>query len=99
MIFLSVHRIKCKFGYDNKKCETCGTKYKYCNCFLEFINCKDDLIECKYLCCNKNYQRKFDEKLKERFLSFLLIFIFLSSFYHRKKVFILMNIWMIRKIK
>ena len=28
---------------------------------------EDDLIECKCLFCNKNYQQKFDEKLKERF--------------------------------
>ena len=27
---------------------------------------EDDLIECKCLCCNKNYQHKFNEKLKER---------------------------------
>ena len=50
-----------------KKYETCGIKYKYCNCFLEHTNFKDDLIEDKCLCCNKNYQQKFDEKLKERF--------------------------------
>ena len=25
---------------------------------------KDDLIECKYLCCNKNYQQKFHENVK-----------------------------------
>ena len=30
---------------------------------------KDDLIECKCLCCNKIYQQKFDEKLKERFFN------------------------------
>ena len=48
-------------------CETCRIKYKYCDCFLEYINFKDDLIEYKCLCCNKNYQQKFDEKLKERF--------------------------------
>ena len=52
-----IHRIKCKFGHHNKNCETC---------FLEFTNSKDDLIEYKYLRCNKNYQHKFDEKLKER---------------------------------
>ena len=51
-----------------KKCESSGIKCKYCNCFLEYINFKDDLIEYKYLCCKKNYQQKFDEKLKERFL-------------------------------
>ena len=49
-----IHRIKCEFGHNNKKCETCGIKYKYCHCFLEYANFKDDLIECKCLCCNKN---------------------------------------------
>ena len=39
-----------------KKCETCGIKYKYCDF-------KDDLTE--YKCCNKNNQQKFDEKLKK----------------------------------
>ena len=42
---------------------------KYCDCFLEYKNFKDDLIEYKCLCCNKNYQHKFDEKLKERFFN------------------------------
>ena len=51
-----------------KKCETCRIKYKYCNSFLEYINIKDDLIEYKCLCCNKNYQHKFDEKLKKDLL-------------------------------
>ena len=46
-----------------KKCQICGIKYKYCDCFLEHINFKDDSIEHKSLCCNKNYQHKFDEKL------------------------------------
>ena len=38
-----IHRIKCKFGHDDKKCETCGIKYKYCDCFLECINFTDNL--------------------------------------------------------
>ena len=62
-----VHRIKCKFGHDEIKCQTCEIKYKYCDCFLEYTNFKDDSIEYKYLCCNKNYQRKFDEKLRKDF--------------------------------
>ena len=62
-----MHRIKCKYGHDDKKCGTCGNEYKYCDCFLEYTNIKDDLVEQKYLCCNKNYQHKFDEKLKELF--------------------------------
>ena len=52
-----VYRIKCKFGYDDKKCGTCRIKYKYCQCFREYTNFKDDLIECKCLVCNKNYQK------------------------------------------
>ena len=40
-----LHRIKCKLGRDDKKCETCGIKYKYCHCFPECTNFKDDLIE------------------------------------------------------
>ena len=26
-----IHRIKCKYGHDDKKCETCGIKYEYCD--------------------------------------------------------------------
>ena len=36
---------------------------------VEYANSKDHLIEYKYLCCNKNYQQKLDQKLKERFLN------------------------------
>ena len=54
-----IHEIKCKLGHDDKKCETCGIKYKYCNRVLECTNVKDDLTEYKCLCCNKNNQRKF----------------------------------------
>ena len=63
-----VHRITCKFGHD-RKCETCGIKYKYCKCFLEYINFKIDLKGYKYLCCNKNYEHKYDEKLKGQFFN------------------------------
>ena len=62
-IFEGIYRIKCKYGHDDKKCETCGIKYKHCDCFVEYTNCKDDLIEQKCLYCNKSYQRKFDEKI------------------------------------
>ena len=43
-----IHKIKCKYRHDNKNCETCRIKYKYCGCFLEYANFKDDLIEHKY---------------------------------------------------
>ena len=55
--------------HDDKKCETCGIKYKYCDRFLEYANFRDDLIDFKCFCCNKNYQYNFDEKLKEWFVN------------------------------
>ena len=66
-----IHKIKWKYQYLwlAGKCETCGIKYKYCDCFLEYANFKDDLIECKCLCCNKSYRQNFDEKLTERFFN------------------------------
>ena len=62
-----LHRIKRKLGRDDKNCETCGIKFKQCDCFLEHANFKADLIEYKCLICNKIYLRKFNEKLKEIF--------------------------------
>ena len=47
-----------KHGHDDEKCETCGIKHRYCDCFLEYIRFKADLIECKCLCCSKHYQQK-----------------------------------------
>ena len=46
-----IHRIICKFGHNDEKCET----YVKCDCFLEYSNFKDNLTEYKSLCCNKNY--------------------------------------------
>ena len=40
-----IHKIKCKYEHNDEKCETCGIKCKYCDCFLEYTNFKDDLIE------------------------------------------------------
>ena len=40
--------------HDNKKYETFRIKHKYSDCFLEFTNFTEDLIEYKSLCCNKN---------------------------------------------
>ena len=38
-----IHKIKCKYRHDNKKCKTCGIKYNDCECCLEYTNVKDDL--------------------------------------------------------
>ena len=59
----AINKIKYKYRHNDKNCETCRIKYKCCDCFLEYINFKDDLIEYKCLCCIENYQQKCDEKL------------------------------------
>ena len=33
-----IHKIKCKYGHDDKKYEACGIKYKYCDWFREYKN-------------------------------------------------------------
>ena len=93
-----IQKIKCKFGHNDKKRETCGIKYKYCDCFLEYTNFKDDLIEYKCLYCNRNYQKNFDKKLTERFLNIYINFqtiITISLIHCWGKVLIPMNIWII----
>ena len=37
-----IHKIKGKYGNDDKKCETCRTKHKFCDWFLEYMNFRDD---------------------------------------------------------
>ena len=64
-----IHRIKCKYVHDERKCETCGIRCTYYDCFVEHTNFKDDLIEYNCLYCNKNYKQKLDKKLKERFFN------------------------------
>ena len=48
----------------NNMKETCRVKCKYYDCFLQYTNFKDGLIEYQCLCCNKNYQQNSDEKFK-----------------------------------
>ena len=35
-----IHIIECKYGHDNKKCETRGVECKNCKCFLEYTDFK-----------------------------------------------------------
>ena len=48
-----IHKTKCKYKHNDKKCKTCRTKYNYCDCFLECKNFKDDLLEYKCLSYKK----------------------------------------------
>ena len=47
-----IHEISCKYRHYDKKLKTCGIKYKYCQCYLEYTYGIDGLIQCKCLCCN-----------------------------------------------
>ena len=62
--------------------------------FFEYANFKDNLKEYKLLCCNKRYQHKFDEKLKERFFNTykLSATTIIDLLYCCEKMFMLMNI-------
>ena len=51
------HRIKCKLCRHAE----CGIKYKYCDCFLEYKNLKDDLIG--YKCCKKSCNKRYQQSL------------------------------------
>ena len=95
---VGIHKIKRKHGRDDKKCLTCGIKYKDLDCFLEYTNLKDVLAEYKCLSLRKNHQQTFDEKLRELLIhtSFLTM-ITISLFYYCENVLTLMNIWMIGK--
>ena len=62
-----IHKDKSKYKHDHEKCETCLIRYKDCKSCLEYTSVKDDLIRYKCLCCNKNYQKRFNENLKRRF--------------------------------
>ena len=56
-----VHKMKWKYGHDNKKNTKLGIKYKDCECCHEYTNVNADLIKYKCLCYNKNYQKMLDE--------------------------------------
>ena len=58
-------KLKVNLNVMMKSAKTCRIKCEHCDCFLDNTSFKDDLIKYKCLCCNKNYQHKFDEKLKE----------------------------------
>ena len=55
----------CKNECDNKSGKMCEMKYKDCKFCLEYTDVRNDLILDKCLCCNRNYQKKFDESVKK----------------------------------
>ena len=48
-----INKTKCKYRHDDKKCEACGNSNDVCDCFLEYTNFKNGLIQYKHLCYNK----------------------------------------------
>ena len=64
-----IHKIKYKYGYNNKKCKTFRVKFKDFECFLEYTNNKDDLMECKVYVVIKSTKQKFDAIVKRRFVN------------------------------
>ena len=54
----AIHKIKCKYENDDKKCETCRTKYEYCGCFLGG-KVKHELRVASYEFKSTSYELKF----------------------------------------
>ena len=44
-LFEEIHKIRYEYGRNDKKSETCGIKYKYRDCFLEYTDLEDDLTK------------------------------------------------------
>ena len=42
-LFEGIHKINGKYGNNVKKYKTCKIECKYCDCFMEYTNFKDDL--------------------------------------------------------
>ena len=61
------NKTKCRYEHYNKKYQTIVFKSKDCECFLQYSNVKDNLVVYICFCCNRKYQKKFEEELKKRF--------------------------------
>ena len=60
--------VKRRYRHDNETQKTCGID-------LEYKSIRDDLIECRCLCCNKNYEKTYNENLKNTFIIIYQTFI------------------------
>ena len=95
-----IYEIKCKYGLDEKKYEASGITYEVYDCFLEYTDFKDDLIEFKFLGFKKNYQKKVSRNVKGTIFLIHTVFLTMIStslFYCCGKVFAHMNTWIIGK--
>ena len=54
----ATHKVKCKYGHNDEKCETYEIKHKNCECFLQYTYFKYNLIEHKSLCYNNVATKK-----------------------------------------
>ena len=93
-----IHKFKFKYGHDNEKCETCGIKYKDCECCFEYTRVKNGFKGYK-VCVVKRVMKK---KLMKIFKKFFNTFKFSN---HDINNFILLlhkvhthvNTWMIKE--
>ena len=71
-----IHKIKCKYGHDDKKYENCRIKYEYCDCFFEHTDFKIIYVVTKIInkSLMKNYRNDF--LIHTNFLSMILINLF-----------------------
>ena len=64
-----IHKIKCKYGHDDEKMKPVILNTTIVIAIFNIKALKNDLIEYKCFCSNKNYQKMFHEKLKKQFVN------------------------------
>ena len=83
-----------------KKCKICGMKYNYCECYLEYANVIDGLIEYKcFFATTKTTISTLMKIVKTDLLIHLNLLAMISEslFICYENLFTCMNIWMIGK--
>ena len=74
-------------------------KYNCCDCFLEYTNFRDNLIEYKCLCCNKIIKKSLMKTKRNDFLIHTNFLTMISiSLFCCEKLFTHTNIWIIGKL-
>ena len=80
-----IHKIKCKYGNDDKNVKLVEFNTKFVSAFSNTQT--HDLIQYICLCCNKNYEKKFNKNLKKQLFN-----TYKSSYYDINKLIFLLQI-------
>ena len=94
-----IRKVDFKYVRDDKKCETCGIKYKDCNWFLEYANFKNNLLNTNVCVVTIIIRKGFMKNWRKDFSIHInyLTMVSISLFYWCENLFAHMNIQMTGK--